>query len=335
MISSNLAVQYAQVGLRVILIDLDFGAANVHTIFGLRKQIPGLGNFFFSSPSHPLVHYLHPTSEEKLSIISGGSFVPEMANLKERHKLRLINAIASLPADCVILDLGAGTSSHTIDFFSMTDVGLLITTPEPTSVVNVYEFLKNVVYRMIYRLLKKDRAMLSSFLKENQHPCQTHSSFTIVELLSRLRNQDPWLAEIVDQACGNFRPFLLLNQVKRPEEITIGKQIHQLAGKFLHLSLHYAGILFSNEQIASSVVQMNPFSLTYPDILPSRMLRVIAKNILLDTHHFLRHFSSKLSFEEEYQAVCTQMQENFEANFCMEKQTKRKREQLYSLLQKR
>src|SRR3989339_539924 len=98
MISSNLAVQYALAGLKVIVIDLDFGAANLHTIFGLRQPSKSLGDYF-SSPKSQLKDYFVPTSLDNLTLVPSSGFVPELANLKHQQRVKLINQIKTLEAD--------------------------------------------------------------------------------------------------------------------------------------------------------------------------------------------------------------------------------------------
>jgi len=42
----------------------------------------------------------------------------------------------------VVLDIGAGTSYHALDFFLMADIHLAVATPEPTAILDLYRFIK-------------------------------------------------------------------------------------------------------------------------------------------------------------------------------------------------
>ena len=84
-----------------------------------------------------------------LGIISGASDHLEVANLKHFQKLKLIRHLYKLPADYVILDLGAGTTYNTLDFFNIADQGILSVIPEPTSIENSHRFLKSAMYRKL------------------------------------------------------------------------------------------------------------------------------------------------------------------------------------------
>jgi flagellar biosynthesis protein FlhG len=83
-VSSNLAVQYAQAGLRVALLDMDFGAANLHTIFGISRS-KGWGDYFLDEKKD-LKDYLTPTSIDRLSVILGSGFTAQLASLDEEKK---------------------------------------------------------------------------------------------------------------------------------------------------------------------------------------------------------------------------------------------------------
>jgi flagellar biosynthesis protein FlhG len=49
----------------------------------------------------------------------------------ERH-------IRKLECDLVLIDIGAGTNSHALDFFLWGDVRVVISTPDPTAVLDLY-----------------------------------------------------------------------------------------------------------------------------------------------------------------------------------------------------
>ena len=57
-----------------------------------------------------------------------------------------VRSIRKLEADYILVDLGAGNSLSVLDFFLMSDGGILVVTPEPTSMENAYRFLKSAFY---------------------------------------------------------------------------------------------------------------------------------------------------------------------------------------------
>ena len=78
------------------------------------------------------------TSVPGLSLISGGDDILTLANPKFAQKERIVRNFKTLDADYILLDLGAGTSFNTLDFFISTPVKIVVVTPFPTSVQNAY-----------------------------------------------------------------------------------------------------------------------------------------------------------------------------------------------------
>lgn len=64
-------------------------------------------------------------------------------------KIKTLKAIVKLDYDYIILDLGAGTAFNTLDFFLASRNGIFITTPEPTSIENVYRLMRAIYLRRI------------------------------------------------------------------------------------------------------------------------------------------------------------------------------------------
>ena len=55
----------------------------------------------------------------------------------------------------MVLDLGAGTTYNTLDFFLASHQGLSVFTPEPTSIQNTVQFIKAIYLRKLKHILKQ------------------------------------------------------------------------------------------------------------------------------------------------------------------------------------
>ena len=86
---------------------------------------------------------IQPTDFERLFLIPGDSLLPGTANLPYFTKQRILKELNQSVADVVLLDLGAGSSYNTVDFFLASWSALMVTTGEPTAILNAYSFLKN------------------------------------------------------------------------------------------------------------------------------------------------------------------------------------------------
>lgn len=278
MVCSNLAIQYAQEGLKVALLDLDFGAANLHTIFGLSKPKSGWGDYFRDS-SQSLSYFLSETKQKNLLLLPSSGFVPEMANLPSDEKISLIKKIKELEVDAVFLDLGAGSSLDMVDFFLIADFKILVTTSEPTALMNNFEFIKNVLYRSLKRMFQTHETIQLLLEQFKQNPSSTLESF-----LQEVVAVDDWQAEHVERICRELSIFIIFNQMRKVEEAKAAFRLKKVCQRQLNIDLQYPGFIFFNDDIAASVQKMLPLSLLRPESITSRIFRRIAHTLIQHTN---------------------------------------------------
>ena len=138
--SINLAIQFRKLGQRVIILDADFGLANIEIMFG-------------AVPKHNLCDLIYQNKNIReiitwgpmeVGFISGGSGIAGMTNLSREYLTYIIQNLAELDAiaDIIIVDTGAGISDAVLEFLVASGEIILVTTPEPTSITDSYSLLK-------------------------------------------------------------------------------------------------------------------------------------------------------------------------------------------------
>ena len=212
MVSANIAIQYAKAGLKVVLLDLDFGAANLHTIFGINRPKHSWGEYFAASRGD-LSNYVVESGIRNLKLMIGNGFIPELVNIKYAQKIKLIYQLKSLNCDVVILDLGAGSSHNVVDFFSITDIRILVSTPEPTAIMNNYEFLHNVIFRALLRLFKNHQEALK-IVKKMKIIAGFHKIKSMKHLITEVKEVDKWAAENIEGYAKILKFLLSLIRLK-------------------------------------------------------------------------------------------------------------------------
>jgi flagellar biosynthesis protein FlhG len=138
----NLAVQLAMEGQRVILLDADLGLANLHLLLGINPRF-NLSHVLGGELSLADIAEEGPCG---IKLISGGSGVVKLANLREHEVLRFARELAGLEAhaDLIIIDTAAGLSPRTIAFLAASQEILLVTTPDITAMTDAYAVLKSI-----------------------------------------------------------------------------------------------------------------------------------------------------------------------------------------------
>ena len=159
MVSLGLGISLARLGKKVILIDGDLGGANLHTLMGVRYPHVTLEHFLMKKVDR-LEDTIIPTQVEGIGLICGADDILGSANPTYSQKIRLLNQIEALPAQYVLLDLGAGTAFNLLDFFNYSPGKIVLFTSQTTSLQNAYGFIKSALYRKISRDLAKDQEVM-------------------------------------------------------------------------------------------------------------------------------------------------------------------------------
>lgn len=136
----NLAIQFRQMGQRVIILDADFGLANIEVMFGTVPQ-HNLSDLIYKGKN---IKEIITWGPGEVGFISGGSGIAGLSNLSRDYLMYIIQNLAELDsiADIVIVDTGAGISDAVLEFLVASGEILLVTTPEPTSITDSYSLLK-------------------------------------------------------------------------------------------------------------------------------------------------------------------------------------------------
>jgi flagellar biosynthesis protein FlhG len=207
-VAVNLAIALARLGHRVTLVDADLGAANLHTMLGVLNPITGLGDFL-DHRVDTLDALKAPVVVPTLSLVSGTSR-PGAANLGKRDKLRLLGAIAHLDADCVVLDVGAGSSFNVVDLVAAADHKLLVLTPQLPSLHNAYALIKACVHRVVRRLALDDveQRLVDAALGHDAR------ARTVAQLIGVLRPLDAELADRITDTLARFGVAIVANQIE-------------------------------------------------------------------------------------------------------------------------
>lgn len=164
-VTVNLAIALSRLGKRVVILDADFGLANIEVMLGIRPFY-NLADLMFKGKSLSDIITRGP---ENIGFISGGSGIQELTNLTKDQIVYLIYKLSELDqsADIIIIDTGAGITDTVLEFATASSEILLVTTPEPTSITDSYALLKtlnrkanfaadNTIIRMIANRITRD-----------------------------------------------------------------------------------------------------------------------------------------------------------------------------------
>lgn len=138
----NLAIQFKKAGKRVVILDADFGMANIEVMFGAIPQYNLIDMVQKGMPLKKIV----AEGPMGVGFISGGSGVADLVDLEKNQLQYLIQRLKELDemADIILIDTGAGIGNTVIEFLTASSEIVVVTTPEPTSITDAYSLLKTL-----------------------------------------------------------------------------------------------------------------------------------------------------------------------------------------------
>jgi flagellar biosynthesis protein FlhG len=260
-ISTNLGLALNKLGKRVVLVDLDLGGANLHTYLGASGSDNTLSDYLTGKISN-INDLVSKTEIDHVGMISGAADNLQIANLKHFQKAKLLRNLKRIDTDYVILDLGAGTSFNTLDFFIQAERGLITVMPDPTSIENTYRFLKCALVRKLYASPPQIKKLMNEVLTRRQR--EGNKIRTLAAFLSALDSQHPEYAPELRRKLSSLRLHLIVNQVLEPRDTELGSAMQMACNKYFGSDVDYLGYLHHDKQVLQSLRQRKPFMTTFP-----------------------------------------------------------------------
>ncbi len=278
LVAANLSVALAQVGKQVILADLDLGASNLHLIIGHRAPKVGIGTFL-SDPKGDFSHAIATTDIPNLRFIPGDAEIPGAANLKPSQKNMLVRRLLGLDADFLILDLGAGTHQAILDFFLLSGLGIIVTTPTVTATLNAYLFLKNAVFRLMYSSFTQT-SKAYAYLENLRKNGSSLQKLYIPKLLEAIAKIDSVSWTKFKERVSHFHPRLIMNMIDDPKDADKVQKIRRSCAEYLDLQLEHLGIIYRDSQQDVALSARLPLLIYKPQSILSQAIYRIADKVL-------------------------------------------------------
>ena len=269
-IIANLALLLARQGRKVCLADLDLGGADAHFYFGQMYPKKRLTDFLarkvdsLSDITQTLYSY------DGLQLIPGTGNTLQTANMSYQEKQRLLRALSAIDSDVLLLDVGAGTSYHALDFFMFSDIQICTTMPDPTSIMNLYTFLQ----------LATIRKVLSGFLSSSEVAAalKSHDFTSLSEVFALAEATQEGSREKAQQSLRFFHPLLIVNRNSATGGINKEK-LRKLVTRYLSIEIPELGEIPEDSRVQDALKAFMPLTDLYPDSKASLALQQISQKL--------------------------------------------------------
>ena len=276
LITASMGICLAQRGNDVLLIDADLGTANLHTFLGLEPPKLSLSDFV-SKKESTISGVISKTGINNLKLISGAKDMIGIANLSYGQKAKILNNIKKLNYRYILLDLGPGTSFNILDFFLISHCGILITSPEPTSIENTYRFTKGLLFRHLRKTISKKvvRALIDNGIRERNG----NKFESVFDLLETIETIEPNLGDTISRYLSTLDIKLIVNQVRTSKDRSIGQKMAIAIKKSFGIPIDFLGNVSHDNKVRKGLLQKKPLITYLPHTKAFKELTEITQKI--------------------------------------------------------
>ncbi len=309
LVAANVGIFLATLGKRVILVDGAFGSPNLHIFTGVPRPARSLSEAL--AANGPALAELAVPTHVPLVKLVGGVYDPPWIAEPDPAMVRLIcDQLRQLPADWVVVDLGAGLAAPTLELFLEADISVLVAVPDPTSIELMHRFVKASFLKSLDR---RGLAHLANGRNRFSGEPKDYEGGVPSPL-------DIWLGAVEDQASEldelrgailGFAPHLVINSARSKSDMELGRAVASVARRRLGLPIRYLGHLEYDEAVWASTRRRRPLLIEHPETRIAKCFERVARGLMAvrppsgdgevlppDSHYELLEVPPTASFED-------------------------------------
>lgn len=268
---ANLGIQLARQGRSVTLLDCDLASSSLHTYLGASPSQPCLDDLL-AGRSSSLAALARETSVPGLRLIAGSrGGARAFPGLEELEALVL--KAYELATDCVLIDLPSGRHLLSVEMLELADCGVLVTTPEPSSLEGGFRLMEELARRAIE---KQDAA---GFKAAESALGSGAAGRGPAAFLDSLADVDPALANRLAARLARLRLVFLVNQSRADGEAQSALNLRSLCRHYLGLELEFGGAVEFDLSAWQATRQRKSLSQKYPNAPATRTIEQIATSL--------------------------------------------------------
>ena len=276
--AASLAIALANRGEETVAVDLDLGGSNLHSYLGLPNTNPGVGDYLKRKLDR-LNDLIVPTPVANLRFLPGDGKTPFMANISAKQRFLLLDELRQIPARYVVIDLGAGSSVNTMNFFGLSNNGIIVTTLDTPAMMNALVFLRNFMFANIISLARENLEIRRKLLDAYRRPAN-RENLTVEAVLAEIAQVDGALARRVGKRCSYFQPRLVFNMGDRPEDLAVADRMVATMKKTLSMASSTLGLILYDDTVRRAARKAEAFLPANPDSVYARCLADIVGRLL-------------------------------------------------------
>ena len=281
LIAVSFGILLSRLGNRVLLVDADLGAPNLHTFMGMENGKRTLSGFLKGKIQN-IDDTVTNTPIPNLGLISGSRDPLGVADLDSNSIARLKAALKSVEYDYVLLDIGPGTSFNMLELFLLADEGILVTTTEPTSIENTYWFLKCLFQRKMKKISDEqdDGGRLKGLLRDIFSKQDSYRIRNFADIFTVLRQLDMEQEQKLKAMMRNTGISIIINQTRKIEDLDVGISIQKACRNYFDMEIGYLDHICYEDCVGNSIRSKKPFIIQHDDSIAAKAMETCLFKLL-------------------------------------------------------
>jgi flagellar biosynthesis protein FlhG len=280
-LAASVGFQLSRLGKRVVLVDADFGGANLHTCLGISP--PGRSSLDLIREGGTVAdEYALPTPYPNLRLI-GGRVDENGGALPEGWASRLAKALRALPVDLVIVDVGAGVGPDTLEVMNLADLKVMVSAPDPSSIENMVSVLRGLCLQQLVQRLPS--SMVKRRLLAVQAGEGTGRVRAVPDILREIEDVDPSVLGAARALIDEMATTFVANQVRDDADRQFGAQTVALVRRHFGLPMTYAGFVHHDDAVWRTLRRGKMFMVDASRSRAAEDIRRLARSLLQRADH--------------------------------------------------
>jgi len=306
LVAANVAIFLATLGKRVVVVDGALGTPNLHVFVGVTRPMRTLSECLVPGGVR-LADITLSTPVPGLRLVAAAADPAWIAGPRPTMVRRLTQELRQLACDWVVVDIGTGTATWTLDLFLEADVGLLVAVPDPTSIELMHRFVRTAFVHHLRRL------GLGAIAQMTPGEMRSHEGGVIAPLdlyLRAVATGDPRVGELRNAILG-FAPQLVINAARSKADMELGRAVASSARRRLGVPMRYLGHLEYDEAVWVSTRRRRPLLVEHPESRIAKGFEKVTRRLIAvreptldgdvlpsDSHYDLLEVAPTASFED-------------------------------------
>jgi len=284
LVTASFGILLSRLGNKVLIVDADLGAPNLHTFMGIEGGKCTLSSFL-KGKIEVIGDTVIGTPIPNLELISGARDPFGVADLDSKSITKLKYALRNTDYDYVLMDIGPGTSTNMLELFLMGDEGILVTTTEPTSIDNTYWFLKCLFQLKMKKISDEqhDNGRLNGLLQNIFNKQDLHPIKTFANIFSMLRELDREQEQKLKTLMSDTGISIIINQTRKIEDMDIGISIQRACYSYFGMEIRYLDHICYEDCVGDSIRSKKPFIIEHTHSNAAKAMEMCLNKLLRKT----------------------------------------------------